>query len=70
MLHQDPRFFQMGKGGFTHRTAYAVSRMLVTSSDSGHRQFSEVFGSGIAAATSTYGYHPQADRTVSNIAKV
>jgi len=72
MLHQDPRYFQMGKGGFTHRTGYAVSRMFVTRSDSGHRQFnfSEVFGSGIAAAISTYSYHPQGDRTVSNTAKV
>jgi hypothetical protein len=72
MLRQDPRYFQKGKGGFTHRTGYAVSRIFVTRSDSGHRQFnfSEVFGSGIASAISTYSYHPQADRTVSNTVKV
>jgi hypothetical protein len=26
-LHQDPRFYQLGKGGFWHRTRYAVSRI-------------------------------------------
>ena len=68
MLRQDPRYFQMGKGGFKRRTGYAVSRIFVTRSDSGHRQFnfSEIFGSGIASAISTYSYHPQADRNLSN----
>ena len=68
MLRQDPRYFQMGKGGFKRRTGYAVSRIFVTRSDSGRRQFnfSEVFGSGIASAISTYSYHPQADRNVPN----
>ncbi len=61
MLHQDPRFFQSGKGGFARRSAYAVSRIFVTRSDSGHSQFnySEIFGSAAAAAISTYSYHPR-----------
>ena len=37
LLRQDPRFFQSGKGGFLHRTGYAVSRIFVTRTDSGHR---------------------------------
>jgi hypothetical protein len=72
VLHQDPRFFQDGQGGFWHRTGYAVSRIFVTRTDSGHQQFnfSEVFGSAAAAAISTYSYHPQADRTPANTASV
>ena len=61
LLHQDPRFFQSGKGGFTHRTGYAVSRIFVTRTDSGGTQFnySEVVGSAMSAAISTYSYHPR-----------
>lgn len=72
LLHQDPRFFQESQGGFWHRTGYAVSRIVVTRSDSGHQQFnfSEVFGSAAAASISTYSYHPSADRTLSNTASV
>jgi hypothetical protein len=68
VLHQDPRFFQLGKGGFWHRTGYAVSRIFVTRSDSGNSQFntSEIVGSALAAGISTYSYHPHADRTLSN----
>jgi hypothetical protein len=72
MLHQDPRFFQSGKGGFWHRAGYAVSRIIVTRGDSGNTEFnfSEVFGSGISSAISTYSYHPQEDRTLRNTASV
>jgi hypothetical protein len=72
ILGQDPRFFQESEGGFWHRTGYAISRIVVTRSDSGHHQFnfSEVLGSGAAAAISTYSYHPSADRTASNTMKV
>ncbi len=68
VLHQDPRFFQLGKGGFWHRTGYAVSRIFVTRSDSGNSQFntSEIVGSALAAGISTYSYHPHADKTLSN----
>jgi hypothetical protein len=71
-LHQDPRFYQLGKGGFWHRTGYAMSRIFVTRSDSGHSQFntSEIVGSAIAAGISTYSYHPHADKTLSNTASV
>ena len=62
MLHQDPRFFQSSEGGFGHRAGYAVSRIFVTRTDSGHSQFnySEIVGSAIAAAISTNTYHPRA----------
>jgi hypothetical protein len=71
-LHQDPRFFQLGKGGFWHRTAYAVSRTFVTRSDSGHSEFnaSEIVGSAISAGISTYSYHPHSDKTLANTVSV
>jgi hypothetical protein len=72
LLHQDPRFFQSGKGGFWHRTGYAMSRIIITRTDSGSHQFnySEVVGSAMSASISTYSYHPKADRTLSNTASV
>jgi len=62
ILHQDPRFFQSGKGSFTHRTEYAVSRIFVTRTDSGKSQFnySEIVGSALSATISTNTYHPRA----------
>lgn len=61
VLHQDPRFYQSGKGRFTSRSLYAVSRIFITRSDSGRAQFnySEIFGSAVAAGISTYTYHPR-----------
>lgn len=72
LLRQDPRFFQESQGGFVHRAGYAVSRIIITRSDSGHQQFnfSEVLGSAMSAAISTYSYHPKGDRTVPNTASV
>ena len=60
ILSQDPRYFQMGRGSFLHRTEYAVSRIFWTRTDSGHGQFnySEIVGAALASAISTYSYHP------------
>jgi len=72
ILHQDPRYYQLGKGGFLRRTGCAMSRVLITRSDSGARQVnvSEIFGSAAAAGISTYTYHPRDDRNVRNAASV
>jgi hypothetical protein len=63
LLHQDPRYFQLGHGSFWHRTWYAMSRNLITRTDSGTNQFnySEVVGGAWAAAISTYSYHPKSE---------
>jgi hypothetical protein len=60
VFRQDPRYFQSGRGSLFDRTGYAVSRILVTRTDSGHSQFnfSEILGSATAASISTYSYHP------------
>lgn len=72
VLHTDPRYYQLGKGSFVHRTGYALSRLFITRTDSGHNtfNFAEIGGSGMAAAISTYSYHPEADKTFSNTAEV
>jgi hypothetical protein len=72
LLRQDPRFFQSGKGGFGRRAGYAVSRIFVTRTDSGHQQFnfSEILGSAAAASISTYSYHPSDDRNFANTLSV
>lgn len=59
LLRQDPRYYQLGKGRFAHRAAYAALRVFLTRSDSGKTQFnfSEILGSGMAAAISN-AYHP------------
>ena len=61
LLHQDPRFYQSSRGGFTRRMFYSVGRVFVTRGDSGKTQFnfSEILGSASAAAISTYSYHPR-----------
>ena len=68
LLRQDPRFYQSSNGRFLHRLGYAVSRIVITRSDSGGEQFnySEIFGSAISAGISTYSYHPHSDRTLPN----
>ena len=72
LLHQDPRYYQLGHGGFLRRTGHAISRVVITRSDSGRSQFnySEVFGAGMAAAISTYSYHPESERGVGTVISV
>jgi len=72
VLRQDPRYYQLGKGGFWHRTGYAISRIFVTRTDAGGTQFnySEIVGSAVSAGISTYSYHPQGDRNLPNTASV
>jgi hypothetical protein len=70
ILHQDPRYYQLGHGGFKKRAGHALSRVIITRSDSGQTQFnySEILGAGSAAAISTYTYHPQNERSFGNVA--
>jgi hypothetical protein len=67
LLHQDPRYYQLGQGGVFHRAMYALERVIITRSDSGKREFnvSEIGGNALAGAISNL-YHPRQDRTLSN----
>jgi hypothetical protein len=71
-LRQDPRYYVLGKGSFWHRAGYALSRIIVTRSDSGRAEFntSQIFGGAVAAGISTYSYHPRDERTLRNAANV
>jgi len=72
LLREDPRYYLMGKGTFWRRTAYAISRIFITRTDSGHERFnfSEIIGAGLAAGISNYSYHPREDRNLANAASV
>jgi hypothetical protein len=64
VLHQDPRYFVKGKGGFWKRTGYAISREVITRGDDGRNHFntSELAGNAVAAVISN-AYYPAADRS-------
>jgi hypothetical protein len=71
LLREDPRYYQLGRGTISHRSLYAASRIFVTRSDSGHKQFntSEIAGNLVAAGISNI-YHPAEDRTLANTLSV
>ncbi|MBZ5528432.1 MAG: hypothetical protein LAN71_11100 [Acidobacteriia bacterium] len=68
VLRQDPRYYQMGTGGFWRRLGYAISRTVITRGDSGNTQFncSEFCGTMISSAISTYTYYPRTDSDLRN----
>jgi hypothetical protein len=68
-LHQDPRYFVKGTGGFWRRTGYAVGREFITRGDDGRNHFntSELAGNAVAAGISNL-YYPAADRSLGNTA--
>lgn len=71
LLRQDPRYYQLARGGFFRRFAFAADRLVVTRSDRGTTQvnFSELGGSFAAAGISNL-YEPAASRTWTNTAEV
>jgi hypothetical protein len=72
ILHQDPRYYQLGHGGFWRRAEHAVGRVVITRSDDGEKQlnYSELGGAFAAAAISTYTYHPHSERGIGNVTSV
>ncbi len=67
LTHEDTRYYTMGSGGFLKRTGYALSRAVITRSDSGNEVFnlSEVIGSGAASGLSSL-YYPSRERSFAN----
>jgi hypothetical protein len=63
-LHQDARYYTLGRGGALKRTAYSLSRILITRTDSGNETFnaSEIIGAGAASGISDF-YYPGPERT-------
>jgi len=64
LLHEDPRYYEMGTGRFSHRFVYGITRLFVTRTDAGGTRFnySELIGNASAAAMSNI-YHPAEERT-------
>ena len=69
ILHEDERYFAMGKGPFLKRAIYAGSRVLITPDYHGHNTFngSEIFGRGISQGISAF-YYPPGNRTIGDLA--
>ncbi len=65
-LHQDSRYYTLGRGSFAKRFAYSVSRVAITRNDSGRSAFnaSEILGAGAASGLSSL-YYPSQERTFS-----
>ncbi|MGA2535982.1 MAG: hypothetical protein ABSF53_08215 [Terracidiphilus sp.] len=70
LTREDTRYYTLGRGGFMKRTAYALSRAVVTRSDSGREVFnlSEVVGAGASAGLSSL-YYPTRQRSFGNTGK-
>lgn len=64
ILRTDPRYYQLGSGGFGRRFFYAFSRVFVTRKDSGGNtvNISEFAGNASAIGISTL-YYPAQDRS-------
>lgn len=64
IFRQDTRYYTLGHGGFIKRGVYAVTRTVITRTDSGRETFnvSEIVGAGTAAGISS-AYYPTQYRT-------
>jgi hypothetical protein len=64
LLHQDTRYYTLGRGQFGKRVGYAFTRVFITRTDSGHRaiNYSEILGAGTSAGISNL-YYPSQERT-------
>jgi hypothetical protein len=65
ITHEDTRYYTLGRGGFFKRTGYAMSRAVITRSDSGKEVFnlSEVIGAGASSGLSSL-YYPTRERSL------
>lgn len=65
ILHQDPRYLRLGRGGFWHRFGYSVKRVFVTRTDDGEPQinYSGLGGDAVMVAASNL-YYPPENRTL------
>jgi hypothetical protein len=64
-LHQDTRYYTLGKGDFAKRLGYAFTRIVVTRTDEGHEtfNFSEILGAGAFSGVANF-YYPSQERTL------
>jgi hypothetical protein len=69
LTHEDPRYYTLGHGGFFRRAGYALSRVVITKTDSGGASFniSEIAGNGMEAGLANF-YYPAEERSLQNTA--
>lgn len=69
LTHEDNRYYTLGHGGFVKQAGYALTRVIITRSDSGKNVFnaSEVIGAGASAGLSSV-YYPVRERSFGNTA--
>jgi hypothetical protein len=58
-LHQDPRYYTLGRGGVAKRLIYSLDRLVITRTDNANEtfNFSEVVGAGASSGISNL-YYP------------
>jgi hypothetical protein len=63
LTKEDGRYYTLGHGGIFKRTGYAISRLVITRTDSGNSTFnlSEIVGNGAAAGIANTYYHQQSN---------
>lgn len=68
VLHQDPRYFRLGKGNSVwHRVAYAASRVAITRDDQGNNTLnSSLVASTLLVKGLTNAYYPEPERGFSD----
>lgn len=71
VLHEDPRYYRMGKGhNFVKRLAYAGTRELITRTDGGHRTINIAnIGGNLAGSALTQAYYPELNRGFNQVAQ-
>jgi hypothetical protein len=67
LTREDGRYYTLGHGGFFKRTGYALSRAVITRTNSARETFniSEVVGAGASAGLSSL-YYPSRERSLGN----
>ncbi|MGI4829732.1 MAG: hypothetical protein ACRYFU_16280 [Janthinobacterium lividum] len=64
VFHEDSRYYTLGHGGFIKRSSYALSRALITRTDSGGETFNVAeIGGAASAASISAAYYPAEYRT-------
>ena len=68
ITREDTRYYTLGRGGFVKRTGYALSRILITRTDTQNETFnlSEVVGAGASSGLSSL-YYPSRERNLGNV---
>ncbi len=68
LTHEDTRFYTLGRGSVGKRAEYALTRVLITRSDSGKETLNlgELLGAGLAAGASSR-YYPASQRGAGSV---